>query len=134
MAIYTAAPGVTAYAIKDGLPIVAMLSGVAVPVYPLPVLVLLQALVLLPAFGVSYAVGVSHVLGPRVVLRRSLQYALASKTLTVIAVLPAIALALSLVRDRSRTLGDIFMGSTGGHAHGPRGRQARRGHQWRNDS
>ena len=53
MAIYTAAPGVTAYAIKDGLPIVAMLSGVAVPVYPLPVLVLLQALVLLPAFGVS---------------------------------------------------------------------------------
>ena len=52
MAIYTAAPGVTAYAIKDGLPIVAMLSGVAVPVYPLPVLVLLQALVLLPAFGV----------------------------------------------------------------------------------
>ena len=47
------------------------------------------------------------------VLRRSLQYALASKTLTVIAVLPAIALALSLVRDRSRTLGDIFMGSAG---------------------
>ncbi len=46
----------------------------------------------------AYAVGVSHVLGPRVVLRRSLQYALASKTLTVIAVLPAIALALSLVR------------------------------------
>ena len=113
MAIYTAAPGVTAYAIKDGLPIVAMLSGVAVPVYPLPVLVLLQALVLLPAFGVSYAVGVSHVLGPRVVLRRSLQYALASKTLTVIAVLPAIALTLSLVRDRSRTLGDIFMSSAG---------------------
>ncbi len=47
---------------------------------------LLQALVLLPAFGLVYAVGVSHVLGPRVVLRRSLQYALANRTLTVLIV------------------------------------------------
>ena len=38
---------------------------------------LLDALVLLPAFGLVYAVGVARVLGPRVVLRRSLQYALA---------------------------------------------------------
>jgi len=53
------------------------------------------------------------VLGPRVVLRRSLQYALASRTLTVLGVLPAIALFLSLIRDRSRTVGDIFTSSAG---------------------
>ena len=41
--------------------------------------VILDGLVLLPAFGLVYAVGVAHVLGPRVVLRRSLQYALANR-------------------------------------------------------
>ena len=63
---------------------------------------------LLPAFGLAYAVGVARVLGPRVVLRRSLQYALARRTLAaLVAVLPAMALVISLVRDRSRTLGEI---------------------------
>ena len=100
-----------AYAIKDGVPIVAMLAGASAPRVPGPIYVLLQALVLLPAFGLVYAVGVSRVLGPRVVLRRSLQYALARKTLTILAVLPALALVISLVRDRSRTLGEIAMSS-----------------------
>jgi eukaryotic-like serine/threonine-protein kinase len=113
MAIYTTVPGVVAYAINDGVPIVARLTGAAIPQYPLPMLAVLQTLVLLPAFGLSYAVGVSHVLGPRVVLRRSLQYALASRTLTVITAVPVIALVLSLVRDRTRTLGDIFMSRAG---------------------
>jgi hypothetical protein len=113
MAVYTGVPGVTAYAMKDGVPIVAMLAGFAPPRYPTSLLVILQALVLLPAFGLAYAVGVSRVLGPRVVLRTSLQYALARKTLTAVAVLPGMALALSLVRDRGRTLGDIFMSSAG---------------------
>ena len=65
--------------------------------------VLLDGLVLLPAFGLVYAVGVAHVLGPRVVLRRSLQYALANKSLTVLIFLPAIALVVSLVKERTRT-------------------------------
>ena len=60
-------------------------------------LVVLHLLVLLPAFGLVYAVGVARVLGPRSVLRRSLQYALASRTLTVVALLPAAALVLSLL-------------------------------------
>ena len=64
MAVYTAVPGVLAYAIKDGVPIVAMLAGAAAPRYPRPVYVVLQALVLLPAFGLVYAVGVARVLGP----------------------------------------------------------------------
>ncbi|MEO7272207.1 MAG: serine/threonine-protein kinase [Vicinamibacterales bacterium] len=113
MAVYTAVPGVVAYALKDGLPIAAMLSGGSAPRVPGPIYVLLQALVLLPAFGLAYAVGVSRVLGPRVVLRRSLQYALARKSLGVLAVLPVVALVFSLVRDRGRTLGEIALGSAG---------------------
>jgi hypothetical protein len=74
--------------------------------------VLLDALVLLPAFGLVYAVGVAHVLGPRVVLRRSLQYALANRSLTVLIFLPAIALAFSLVQERNRTLADIATSSS----------------------
>ena len=88
MAVYTAVPGILAYALKEGLPIVASLAGFGPPVYPTAAVVVLQALVLLPAFGLVYAVGVERVLGPRVVLRRSLQYALASRTLTVVAILP----------------------------------------------
>src|SRR3954452_20392494 len=113
MAIYTAAPGVAAYAIKDGVAIVATLTGAPAPRLAGPIAALLQVLVLLPAFGITYAVGVSRVLGPRVALRRSLQYALARTTLAILAVLPAIALVVSLVRDRGRTLGEIAMSSAG---------------------
>jgi hypothetical protein len=113
MAVYTTVPGVAAYALKDGVPIVAMLTDAAAPRYPTAALIILQTLVLLPAFGLPYAVGVARVLGPRRVLRRSLQYALASRTLTIVTVLPGIALALSLVRDRQRTIGDIMMSSSG---------------------
>jgi serine/threonine-protein kinase len=111
MAVYTAVPGVLAYVVRDGMPIVASLIGVDAPTYPTVVFSLLSALVLLPAFGLVYAVGVARVLGPRVVLRRSLQYALASRTLSILAVLPAAALAVSLVRDRHRTIGEIASGS-----------------------
>jgi GAF domain-containing protein len=113
MAVYTAVPGVTAFAIKDGIPIVALFSGMTAPRYPTALLVVLQALVILPTFGLVYAVGVYRVLGPRVVLRKSLQYALASRTLAILGLLPASALVVSLVRDRSRTLGDIFTSSAG---------------------
>jgi len=108
MAVYTAVPGVLAYAAKDGLPIVAGLAGFVPPDFPTPIDVFFQALVLLPAFGLVYAVGVERVLGPRVVLRRSLQYALASRTLTVVAVLPALAFLIWLGSDRTRQVGDVF--------------------------
>ena len=112
MALYTAVPGVLAYAIRDGIPIVATLLDTESPRYPGAVAVLLDALVLLPAFGLVYAVGVAHVLGPRVVLRRSLQYALANRSLTVLIFLPAIALVFSLVQERNRTLADIATSSS----------------------
>ncbi len=74
--------------------------------------VILDGLVLLPAFGLVYAVGVAHVLGPRVVLRRSLQYTLANRSLTVLIFLPAIALVFSLIQERNRTLTEIATSSS----------------------
>ncbi|MEO6236835.1 MAG: protein kinase [Vicinamibacterales bacterium] len=97
MAVYTAVPGVFAYALKDGVPIVASLAGRALPSYPWPATAFLQVLVLLPAFGLAYAVGVARVLGPALVLRRSLQYALANRALATIALLPGAALAYALL-------------------------------------
>jgi len=112
MALYTAVPGILAYAIRDGIPIVAQLFDKDGPEYRGVTRVILDGLVLLPAFGLVYAVGVAHVLGPRVVLRRSLQYALANRTLTVLIFLPAIALVFSLVQERDRTLADIATSSS----------------------
>jgi tRNA A-37 threonylcarbamoyl transferase component Bud32 len=112
VALYTTVPGVLAYAVRDGVPIVASLVGAEGPDYSGFVTAVLDALVLLPAFGLVYAVGVAHVLGPRVVLRRSVQYALASRTLTVLTALPAIALPLSLFRERDRTVADIATSSS----------------------
>ena len=112
MALYTAVPGVLAYAIRDGVPIVAQLFGMNAPDYSGALRVILDGLVLLPAFGLVYAVGVAHVLGPRVVLRRSLQYALANRTLTLLIFLPAIAFAFSLVQERNSTLAEIATSSS----------------------
>jgi eukaryotic-like serine/threonine-protein kinase len=111
-ALYTTVPGVLAYAVRDGVPIVAALLRTEGPEYSGAVRAVLDILVLLPAFGLVYAVGVAHVLGPRIVLRRSLQYALASRTLTMLTVLPSIALTLSLFNARNRTLADIATGSS----------------------
>lgn len=109
MALYTAIPGVLAYAIRNGIPAVAGLLGQAPPSFHSGVSTLLGLLVLLPAFGLVYAVGVERVLGPRVVLRRSLQYALAARSMTVVALVPAIPLAMMLVQDRQMTLGAIVL-------------------------
>src|SRR5262245_36834316 len=113
MAVYTAVPGVLAYAVKDGVPVAAHLAGFAPPVYSASTVIGLQAFVLMPAFGLVYAVGVARVLGPRVVIRRSLQYALATRTLSVIAVLPAIALGISLARSSNVTIGEFVSGRSG---------------------
>jgi hypothetical protein len=112
MALYTAVPGIFAYAVRDGIPIVAQLFDMDGPEYRGATRVILDGLVLLPAFGLVYAVGVAHVLGPRVVLRRSLQYALANRSLTLLIFLPAIALVVSLVEERNRTLSDIATSSS----------------------
>ncbi len=108
VALFTAVPGVFAYTLKDGMPLAALLTTGMLLEYPWWVTAILQALVLLPAFGLTYSVAVHRVLGPRMVLRSSVQYALARKTLTALAVLPALALVLSLISQRDQPLSTII--------------------------
>jgi hypothetical protein len=107
--VYTGVPAVFAYALKTGIPIVLGLLGMPIEL-PWPIEAVLQAIVLLPAFGLPYAVAVRHVFSPRTVLRRSLQYAFARRTLAVLVVLPIVALAISLVQQRDQSLSMIIEG------------------------
>jgi GAF domain-containing protein len=107
--VYTGVPAVFAYALKVGIPLLGGLAGRRVEL-PWPVEALLQAIVLLPAFGLPYAVAVRHVFSPRTVLRSSLQYAFAKRTLTVLVALPAIALVVSLLQQRDQSLSAIVSG------------------------
>ena len=81
------------------------------PAYPFWIAAGLQALILLPAFGLVYAVGVARVLGPRIVLRRSLQYALANRTLAVLPFLPLAALVVTLIENRHKTIAEAAQGA-----------------------
>ncbi|MDO8679942.1 MAG: protein kinase [Acidobacteriota bacterium] len=107
--VYTGVPAVFAYALKTGIPLLGGLAGRPIEL-PWMIEALLQAIVLLPAFGLPYAVAVRHVFSPRTVLRRSLQYAFAKRTLTVLVALPVIALVASLVQQRDQSLSAIIGG------------------------
>jgi hypothetical protein len=109
LVVYTGVPAVFAYAVKAGVPLVSSLAGQPVAL-PWMIEGVLQAVVLLPAFALPYAVAVKHVFSPRTVLRRSLQYALARRTLSILIVLPLAALAASLISERDRPLADIILG------------------------
>jgi hypothetical protein len=111
LAMYTVVPGVLAYVVKDGLPIASLLAGRSPQPLPWWLIGVLQTLILLPAIAVTYAVAVHRVLGPRMVLRRSLQYAFARRTLGIAAAIPFTALAVSLVQARHRTLADVVRGA-----------------------
>lgn len=110
LVVYTAVPGVFAYVLKDGLPLVVLLATGSPLELPWWITAFLQALVLLPAFGLTYSVAVHRVLGPRIVLRNSMRYALARQTLTAFAALPALALVLSLIGQKDKTLTMIVEG------------------------
>jgi hypothetical protein len=107
--VFTVVPAVFAYALKTGIPLVLGLLGRPVELW-WPVEGLLLAIFLLPAFGLPYAVAVKHVFSPRTVLRRSLQYAFARRTLTVLVALPIIALGASLAQQRDQSLSMIITG------------------------
>jgi GAF domain-containing protein len=110
MAFYTMLPATIAYALIYGVPAAAYaIQGTSLTLPPWIALPL-EAAVLLPAIGVPYAVIVHRVMEPRVVLRRGLQYALARRTLSALVVLPAIALVLSLVGERNRSLSEVVSG------------------------
>lgn len=103
--------GVSAFALKEGL--VALLAAVGSPSPGLPawLSVGLDLVVLLPAVGVTYAVTVHRVLGPRWFLRRSLQYALAARTLRWLPLASLVPLLLSAYLQRNRPLGAIVGGA-----------------------
>jgi predicted Ser/Thr protein kinase len=107
--VFTGVPAVFAYAIRAGVPLLSSLAGRPLELHWVAESVL-QAIVLLPAFGLPYAVAVRHVFSPRTVLRRSLQYALARRTLSVLIVLPIAAFLITLIAERDRPLGDIVLG------------------------
>jgi tRNA A-37 threonylcarbamoyl transferase component Bud32 len=108
--VYTGVPGALAWAIAESVPLAStLLLGRAVQL-PWLVTLVLNLTMLLPAFGLPYAVAVKHVFSPRNVLRRSLQYALAQRTLTLLTLLPAVPLVLSLVRQRDLSLTEIVTG------------------------
>jgi predicted Ser/Thr protein kinase len=107
--VFTGVPAVFAYAIRVGIPMLSSLAGQPIEL-PWAIEAFLQAVVLLPAFGLPYVVAVRHVFSPRTVIRQSLQYALARRTLSVLIVLPIAALAISLIAERDRPLGDIVVG------------------------
>jgi GAF domain-containing protein len=110
--VFTGVPAVFAYAIKAGVPLLTGLAGRQVAL-PWPVEAFLQAFVLLPAIGLPYAVAVRRVFSPRTVLRQSMQYAFARRTLTVLILLPIAALVLSLIQERDRPLASIVAGRPG---------------------
>jgi tRNA A-37 threonylcarbamoyl transferase component Bud32 len=109
ISVATIVPGVLAFSIKEGVPGVGQLLGQD---WTLPwwLMLALQIVILLPAFGLTYAVAVHRVFAPATVIRRSVQYALARKTLAVLAMLPAIALIASFVKNRDMTIGMLVSG------------------------
>ncbi len=56
VAVFAVVPAAAAYLVKDGVPVIAGLAGVALPEYPAMVLVILQGLVLMAPVGLVYAV------------------------------------------------------------------------------
>lgn len=109
MVVYTGVPAVLAYALSTSIPALSTLSGRPLQL-PWMVEASLRGIVLLPALALPYAVAVKHVFSPRTVLRRSLQYALARRTLSLLMALPVAALVLALVTNRDRPLRDIVLG------------------------
>jgi predicted Ser/Thr protein kinase len=103
-------PGVIAYGVYEGLPAVTtVLTGQRFPLAPWLAWPL-QVIAGLPAVALAYVVAVHRVMSPGVALRRGVQYALARRTLTVLTLLPAIALTISLVRQRHLSLADSLAG------------------------
>ncbi len=111
LVVVTVVVGVLAYAADRGFPILSLLFTGRELALPWPVSIVLQLLLVLPALTLTYAVAVHRVLGSRLVLRRSLQYALASRTLSAMAILPAVALVWSLVKNRNLPLSTMVSGA-----------------------
>jgi predicted Ser/Thr protein kinase/GAF domain-containing protein len=110
IAIASTALGTVAYVILAGVPaVLAVVAGRALT-WPWWMALPLNVVSAAPAVGLTYAVVVHRVMSPHNVIRQSLQYALARRTLAFAAVLPALLLVVSLVAKRHESLSDIVTG------------------------
>jgi len=110
LAIGSTVVGMAAYFIQAGVPTMsAIVTGRAVS-WPWWLALPLNVVSALPAVGLTYAVVVHRVMSPRHVVRQSLQYAFARRTLAFAAVLPTLLLVISLVAKRNESLIDIVAG------------------------
>jgi eukaryotic-like serine/threonine-protein kinase len=116
LTVWTLVIGTLAFTLRDAVPILIAALGGTRFAWPAWISLPLYILVALPAIAITYAVAVHRVLSPRVAMRSSLQYALARKTLTAAAVLPAVFLVVSLVRKRDQSLAAIVAGQPLMHA------------------
>jgi GAF domain-containing protein len=107
--VLTGVPAVLAFAALAAPALISSWSGSSLE-WPWAISALLEGTVLLPAFGLPYAVAVRQVFSPRTVIRRSLQYAFARRSLSVLFALPAAMLALALLRQRDRAIAEIVLG------------------------
>jgi predicted Ser/Thr protein kinase len=110
IATYLLVPGVMAYGAYEGLPVVtSVVTGRRVDL-PHGLTFVLQLIAGLPAVGLAYIVAVHRVMSPSVAIRRGVQYALARRTLSVLILLPAVALVVSLYSQRQMSLAQILGG------------------------
>ena len=109
LSVATFVLGMLCFVVQSGVPTGLALLGRQF-IWPWWLSLPLYVMTALPALGVTYAVAVHRVLSPRVAVRRSLQYALAQRTLAFAAVLPALLFVISLVRQRNRSIADIVGG------------------------
>jgi predicted Ser/Thr protein kinase/GAF domain-containing protein len=98
-----------AFTVRDGIPALSAFAGMPI-LLPWWARLPLHLMTALAGAGITYAVAVNRVLAPRVVVRQSLQYALARKTLAVAAALPAVLLIVALYNQRDRSLAEIVSG------------------------
>jgi GAF domain-containing protein/predicted Ser/Thr protein kinase len=110
VAVLTLFIGTLAFTIRDGIPVLTAALGGTRFTWPWWFTLPLCLLVSLPAIGVTYAVAVHRVMSPRLALRRSVQYALAQKTLAAVAILPGVLMIVSLIKQRDQSLAAIVSG------------------------
>ena len=108
-ATFTLVLATIAFTVREGVPALSAAAGLSVTL-PWWANLALHLVTALAGIGITYTVAVNRVLAPRVVIRQSLQYALARKTMAVAAALPAVLLGLALYKQRDRSLAEIVSG------------------------
>ncbi len=114
--VYGSIVGLTGQLLVAGLVLIEQLGGPNPPLAPTTLerlSFILNVLSVAIPLSVAYAVVKHRVLDIRVAVRVGVQYVLARRALQVLLVVPLVALAVTLVSARNRTLAELVTGSTG---------------------